>query len=175
MYNIVCQNVISPIKDSNIARAYNCHNRYPTACNVSKLHIQIVHCNMIGWGYHFERYLSISSFMDHTNISRKCSRIDCWSSIQSLFTKQDDILHQISSKLLKLGKTVHHWLFSYHSLKWHIYTTDILQVSKWVIEFNSSPLYKMAAISQTKCSIAFSWMKVFEFQIKFHWDMLLGV
>ena len=33
----------------------------------------------------------------------------------------------------------------------------------------------MAAISQTTCSNAFSWMKVFEFKIKFHWNTFLGV
>ena len=33
------------------------------------------------------------------------------------------------------------------------------------------PLNKMAAISQTTCLNAFSWMKIFELQIKFHWNM----
>ena len=32
---------------------------------------------------------------------------------------------------------------------------------------------KMAAISQTTVSSAFSWMKTFEFQIKFHWSLFL--
>ena len=32
---------------------------------------------------------------------------------------------------------------------------------------------KMAAISQTAFSSAFPWMKTFEFQIKFHWNMFL--
>ena len=32
---------------------------------------------------------------------------------------------------------------------------------------------KMAAISQTTFSSTFSWMKMFEFRLKFHWSMLL--
>ena len=34
---------------------------------------------------------------------------------------------------------------------------------------------KMAAISQTTCSSAFSWMKMFEFWLKFHWSLFLRV
>ena len=34
-----------------------------------------------------------------------------------------------------------------------------------------TPLDKMAAISQTTCSNAFSLMKIFEFETKFHWNM----
>ena len=37
------------------------------------------------------------------------------------------------------------------------------------------PPDKIAAISQTTCSNAFSWMKIFEVQIKYHWNMFLGV
>ena len=35
--------------------------------------------------------------------------------------------------------------------------------------------YKMDAISQTTCSSAFSWMKMFEFRLKFHWRLFLRV
>ena len=34
---------------------------------------------------------------------------------------------------------------------------------------------KMDAISQTTSSSAFSWMKMFEFRLKFHWSLFLGV
>ena len=34
---------------------------------------------------------------------------------------------------------------------------------------------KMAAISPTTLSIAFSWMKMLEFQLKFHWSLFLRV
>ena len=34
---------------------------------------------------------------------------------------------------------------------------------------------KMDAISQTTCSSAFSWMKMFEFRLKFHWSLFLRV
>ena len=33
--------------------------------------------------------------------------------------------------------------------------------------------YKMAAISQTTLSNVFSWMKMFEFQLQFHWSLFL--
>ena len=34
---------------------------------------------------------------------------------------------------------------------------------------------KMATISQTTFSNAFSWMKMYEFRLKFHWSLSLGV
>ena len=34
---------------------------------------------------------------------------------------------------------------------------------------------KMDAISQTTCSSAFSWMKMFEFRLRFHWILFPGV
>ena len=37
------------------------------------------------------------------------------------------------------------------------------------------PLYKMAAISQTTFSDAFSWMKSFVFWLRFHWSLFLRV
>ena len=40
---------------------------------------------------------------------------------------------------------------------------------------NSSPLDKMAAISQKIFSDAFLWMKSFVFWFKFHWSLFLGV
>ena len=33
---------------------------------------------------------------------------------------------------------------------------------------------KMAAISQTTISKSFSWMKIYEFSLKFHWSLFLG-
>ena len=37
------------------------------------------------------------------------------------------------------------------------------------------PWDKMAAISQTTISILFSWMKILEFRLKFHWSLFLRV
>ena len=34
---------------------------------------------------------------------------------------------------------------------------------------------KMDAISQTTCSSTFSWMKIYEFRLKFHWSLFLRV
>ena len=33
---------------------------------------------------------------------------------------------------------------------------------------------KMAAIFQTSCSNGFSWVRMYEFQLKFHWSLFLG-
>ena len=43
------------------------------------------------------------------------------------------------------------------------------------ISLTHLPLDKMAAISQTTYSSAFSWIKIFGFQIKFHWNMFFWV
>ena len=42
------------------------------------------------------------------------------------------------------------------------------------VSLNASPLNKTAAISQTFLN-AFSWMKMFEFGLKFHWRLFLWV
>ena len=41
--------------------------------------------------------------------------------------------------------------------------------------FNSSPSGQMAAISQTTLSNTFSWLKMLEFWLKFHWSLFLRV
>ena len=46
------------------------------------------------------------------------------------------------------------------------------------LPINSSPpppLEKMTTISQTTYSNAFSWMKIFQFQVWCHWNMFLGI
>ena len=53
-------------------------------------------------------------------------------------------------------------------------------LSTWVRFSHVSTLtywgrYKMDAISQTTFSSAFSWMKMFEFRLKFHWSLFLRV
>ena len=45
----------------------------------------------------------------------------------------------------------------------------------WGAWFNSSPLTKVAAISQTTFSNAFSWVKSFVFWLIFHWSLFLRV
>ena len=44
-----------------------------------------------------------------------------------------------------------------------------------LLGFNSSPPGKMADISQTISSKAFSWMKMVELKFKFHWNLFPGV
>ena len=45
----------------------------------------------------------------------------------------------------------------------------------WSAWFNSSPLTKVSAISQTTFSNAFSWVKSFVFWLIFHWSLFLSV
>ena len=48
--------------------------------------------------------------------------------------------------------------------------TDVLDVTgKWLLTHCGQD--KMDAISQTSFSTAFSWMKMFEFRLKFHWSL----
>ena len=42
-----------------------------------------------------------------------------------------------------------------------------------MLDITHPPLDKMAAISQKRIQITFSWMKNFEFQFKFHWSLFL--
>ena len=44
-----------------------------------------------------------------------------------------------------------------------------------ITQFNSSPLDKMDAISQTIFSNAFYWMKILEFWLKLHWSLFLRI
>ena len=46
---------------------------------------------------------------------------------------------------------------------------------KFVVILTLLPLDKMAGVSQTTVSYAFSWMKIFVFRFKFHWSLLLRV
>ena len=55
-----------------------------------------------------------------------------------------------------------------HPAKVKYDNTDDIQLSHWGRD-------KMGAISQTKLSKAFSWMKISEFRLKFHWSLLLWV
>ena len=68
---------------------------------------------------------------------------------------------------------IHHCLDNDHS-----FIRDAFHAStSW---FNWAPLThwgrdKMDAISQTTFSCAFSWMKMYEFRLKFHWSLFPGV
>ena len=53
------------------------------------------------------------------------------------------------------------------------YTVDYTDVSKFFLTYWGRD--KMAAIFQTSFSIAFSWMKMYEFRIRFHWNLFLRV
>ena len=50
-------------------------------------------------------------------------------------------------------------------------TPYVVSRPQWVV--NSSPLDKMAAISQTTFSNLFSWMKRFELLLKFYWSLFV--
>ena len=63
----------------------------------------------------------------------------------------------------------------YHNIHWRKFLRCCLQHGHHVKPqpqcFNSLRPRQMDAISQTTFSSAFSWMKMFEFQLKFHWSL----
>ena len=59
------------------------------------------------------------------------------------------------------------WLYS-HQWSWCMLWWSSHMLTHWGRD-------KMAAISQTTLSIAFSWMKILEFQLHFHWSLFLRV
>ena len=67
----------------------------------------------------------------------------------------------------KLPQYSHEWVPKI-AITWHnntlIWMSDWLSLTNWSRD-------KMAAIFQTTCSNAFSWMKMFEFWLQFHWTL----
>ena len=59
-----------------------------------------------------------------------------------------------------------------HFLERTVYSNPVLDLSH--IYLTHWGRDKMAAISQTTLSNAFSWMKMLEFRLQFHWIMFLG-
>ena len=53
------------------------------------------------------------------------------------------------------------------SAKWRLFLLGLIELTHWGWD-------KMAAISQTTFSIAFSWMKWYEFRLRFHWNLFQG-
>ena len=91
------------------------------------------------------------------------------------------ILYNYTQLDTKIGQTYISWL---------ILTTSGAASDENFIKMNTSPFSvwvpwvsvlthwgrdKMVAISQTTFSSAFSWMKMFEFRLKFHWSLFLRV
>ena len=58
--------------------------------------------------------------------------------------------------------------FCPHHLEWSVTSVMDLRLTHWGRD-------KMAAIFQTTSSNAFSWMKVYEFRLRFHWSLFLRV
>ena len=89
---------------------------------------------------------------------------------------------------LRLERTILYHLIQYEGLLFQNVTITIIKI-KWSDEcmFPNPLLHvcywikthwgrdKMDAISQTTFSSAFSWMKMFEFRLKFHWSFFLRV
>ena len=55
-----------------------------------------------------------------------------------------------------------------HPTQWHIHVPPGLNLTHW-------GRAKMADIFQTTFSNVFSWMKMYEFRLKFHWSLFLRV
>ena len=79
------------------------------------------------------------------------------------------------------NKSIYMRKWSFHFYKMFANSTEkSIYFPGWYMVFNQSTLThwgrdRMAAISQTTFSIAFSWMKMYEFQLSFHWSLFLRV
>ena len=70
------------------------------------------------------------------------------------------------------------WTFMSVESNIYIYITyGSMKVEMAIIEetLNTLRPRQMATISQTTFSNAFSWIKIYEFQLRFHWSLFLGV
>ena len=72
------------------------------------------------------------------------------------------------------------WKWDYHNIAIVIHKQIYLKISSAKCQpfcqgIFSSPVDKMAAVSKTIFSVAFSWMKRFVFWLKFHWSLFLRV
>ena len=66
------------------------------------------------------------------------------------------------------------WMLSHHRLQSFMYLVHIWYIPLAIPQtLTHQPLDKMATISQTTFSNTFSWMKKFEFWLKFHWRLFL--
>ena len=67
-------------------------------------------------------------------------------------------MHGLTSSLLKFGQ-------------WQVFSSHIFMLI-WLTHWGRD---KMAAIFQTTFSNGFSWIKMYEFGLTFHWSLFLGV
>ena len=92
-----------------------------------------------------------------------------------LFCRQHFQMRYLGWQLLHFDSYFTDLLDSWHSLLWCLY----MYQSEWT-QFQCElltdlPMDKMAAISQTIYSDAFSWMKSLVFWLKFHWSLFQRV
>ena len=85
----------------------------------------------------------------------------CWEDLYDLMT------HVLQGCFIQTG-TINDWLNDNNLLMAKTEHQTCYWLTHWGLD-------KMEAISQTTCSIAFSWMKMFEFRLKFHWSLFLRV
>ena len=69
---------------------------------------------------------------------------------------------------LSLSKENPHKLKMYPSTKMLMKVWSVMLLPSWLTHWGPD---KMAAISQTTFSNVFSWMKMYEFRLRFHWSL----
>ena len=94
-----------------------------------------------------------------------------YSKIWAVFCESKIRIHYIDGLIQDVTPLLTHWSQVSLALT-HRYLCDCHDVCS--ILLTHLPRAKMAAISQTICSNAFSWMKLFEFQINFLSKIFLG-
>ena len=135
-------------------------------CGVILMHVYFVviqykHIETLQSGWHFCRWHFEMHFFKwkwthfHSNLN---SRYVTNASGNGLVLNRNNPVHGPM-----LGSSIPHWVNELVPGK----TADNI--------INSSHLDKMAAISQTLYSDAFSWMKMYKFQLRFHWTLFLRV
>ena len=84
--------------------------------------------------------------------------------------RYDSALKEISSNWVGFTNYSEHPVLTYPFARQQ---TSRLISQRRELVFNSFPLDKMAAISETTFSNAFSWMEMLEFWFKLHWNLSL--
>ena len=112
-----------------------------------------------------------------TQISQKSGLFQCKGSL----SRYEEFHHNdktVTSFIMGIPKLVGRHLYIETAPGSSLQVQKLPRIMQWSFcshSINSSPLYKMAAISQTIISDAFSWMKIFVFWLKFHWSSFLRI
>ena len=124
------------------------------------------------WHLHQRSWSSMSTWYKHTNIDQRYSDYTACSTHHQLGPYYQNTAWKGSKsfaqnqqlRLASRSSLLHKMRLCFHLSKRKI----VLLITHWGRD-------KMDDISQTTLSSSFSWMKMFEFRLKFHWNLFLRV